>query len=134
MIKAQCIGFFKTPPIWEKKQFDIQQFEFPSLELNLFYPKPIPRNIRLGHQMEYVFKQLIEYSEVYQVVLYNLPISQGGRTIGEIDFILKDKTRDQLIHVELTYKFYLINPEISEPKHQIIGPNKRDLFFTKMEK
>lgn len=134
MIKAQCVGFLNTSPLWENKQFDIQQFEFPSLKLDLFHPQPIPKNIRLGHQMEYVFKQLVEYSEAYEIILQNLQIKQEGRTIGEIDFILKDKRRDQFIHVELTYKFYLIDPEIPEPKHQIIGPNKRDMFFIKMEK
>lgn len=134
MIKAQCVGFLNTPPLWEKKQFDIQQFEFPNLALQPFQPKAILRNIRLGHQMEYVFKQLVEYSETYDVVLYNLPIRQGKRTLGEIDFILKDKTNDKLIHVELTYKFYIINPEISEPFHRLIGPNRRDTFFIKMEK
>ena len=134
MIKAQCAGFLNTPPIWEKEQFDIQQFEFPSLELQSFQPKAIPGNIRLGHQVEYIFKQLVEYSDAYDVMLYNLPIRQGKRTLGEIDFILKDKTSDQLIHAELTYKFYLINPEIEEPIHRLIGPNRRDTFFLKMEK
>lgn len=36
--------------------------------------------------------------------------------------------------MELTYKFYIINPEISEPIHRLMGPNKHDMFFTKMEK
>jgi hypothetical protein len=52
MIKAQCIGFFNTPPLWEKRQFDVQQFEFPSLAIHRFQPKPIPRNIRLEWVME----------------------------------------------------------------------------------
>lgn len=134
MLKSQSIGFLNTPPIWEKEQFDIQQFEFPNLELQSFEPKPLPGNLRLGHQMEYVFKQLIEYSDAYEIVLYNLQIRQEKRTLGEIDFILKDKITGRLIHVELTYKFYLINPDISEPIHSLIGPNRRDLFFTKMEK
>ena len=134
LIKAQCVGFLNTPPLWEKKQFDIQQFEFPNLVLQPFQPKPIPRNIRLGHQMEYIFKQLVECSETYDVVLYNLPIREEKNTLGEIDFILKNKISDQLIHVELTYKFYLINPEILEPIHSLIGPNRRDSFFLKMEK
>ena len=134
MIKAQCVGFLKTPSLWEKKQFDIRQFKFPSLALHSFVPKTIPQNIRLGHRMEYVFQQLVEYSEAYEVVLYNLPIRQGKNTLGEIDFILKDSKNDQLIHVELTYKFYIIDPDISEPIHRLIGPNRRDKFFTKMEK
>ena len=52
----------------------------------------------------------------------------------KIDFILKDKIRDKLIHLELTYKFYIIDPEILEPVQSLIGPNRRDTFFAKMEK
>jgi len=134
MITAQCLGFLNTPPLWEKEQFGIQQFEFPNIDLHSFLPKPIPQNIRLGHQMEYVFKQLVAYSEIYEVVLHNLPIRQDKITLGEIDFILRDKTNDQLIHVELTYKFYIINPEISKPIQQLVGPNRRDMFVAKVEK
>lgn len=134
MIKKQCIGFLYTPPLWQNEQFGIQQFEFPKLDLTNFIPEAIPSKIRLGHQMEYVFKQLIEYCKDYEVLLHNLPVKSGNRTIGEIDFILKDVKTAELIHVELTYKFYIINPEISEPIHQLVGPNKRDMFFTKMEK
>lgn len=134
MIKAQCEGFLNTPALWEGKQFGLQQFEFPSLKLESFQAIPIPRNIRLGHQIEYVFKQLIEDSDTYEVILYNLPIRQEKRTIGEIDFILKNKINNQLLHVELTYKFYIINPEIPEPVQSLIGPNRRDAFVAKMEK
>ncbi|MFK7770835.1 MAG: DUF1853 family protein [Saprospiraceae bacterium] len=134
MIKAKYLGFLNTPPLWEKQQFDIQQFEFPNLKLQSFQPTTIPGNIRLGHQVEYIFKQLLEYTEAYNVLIYNLPIRQEKNTLGEIDFILKDKSSNQLIHVELTYKFYLINPGIPEPIHSLIGPNRRDTFFLKMEK
>lgn len=130
----QCKGFLNTPALWEKDQFGITQFEFPDIEMESFQPQAIPQNIRLGHQMEYVFKQLVAHSNTYKVVLHNLPIKQDKRTIGEIDFILEDAQNQQLIHVELTYKFYIINPEISEPIHRLMGPNRRDMFFTKMEK
>ena len=89
MIKAQCLGFLNTPPLWEGKQFDIQQFEFPSIDLSSFQPEPLPQNIRLGHQVEYIFKQLIEHSAQYNILVYNLPIRKEKRTLGEIDFILK---------------------------------------------
>ena len=134
MITAQCVGFSNTPPLWEKKEFDIIQFEFPSLELNSYQPKEIPENIRLGHQMEYVFNQLVEHSQAYDILLHNLPITEGKRTIGEIDFILKNRSTGKLIHVEMTYKFYIIDPEISEPIHRLIGPNRRDSFLAKMQK
>lgn len=134
MLFKQCIGFYKTPPLWINEQFGITQFDFPKLDFKAFEPKPIPNRIRLGHQMEHVFRQLIAYSNAYDVLLYNLPVKSGKRTVGEIDFVLRDKSTKKLIHVELTYKFYIINPEISEPIHQLMGPNKRDMFFTKMEK
>ena len=69
MIKAQCDGFLNTPPLWEKKEYGVHQFVFPSLQLSSFDPKPIPQNIRLGHQIEYIFKQLIEYSNVYNILV-----------------------------------------------------------------
>jgi len=133
-LQDQCSGFLNTPPLWENREFGIQQFEFPVLDLESFHAQPIPQNIRLGHQMEYVFKQLLDYSSDYEVLLHNLPIKDEKRTLGEIDFILKNLQTQKLIHVELTCKFYIINPEIKTPLQQLIGPNKRDLFFAKMEK
>lgn len=104
------------------------------MDLSDFSPAPIPENLRLGHQIEVVCKQLLDHSLQYEVLVYNLPIREGKQTLGEIDFILKDVATKQIIHVELTYKFYIINPDIKEPLHQLIGPNKRDTFFMKMEK
>ncbi|EAR01269.1 DUF1853 family protein [Maribacter sp. HTCC2170] len=132
--QGQFFGFLNTPPLWEKEQFGIQQFDFPDLDLASFVPSHIPNTIRLGHQMEYVFKQLMEQSETYDLLLHNLPIKREKRTIGEIDFVLKEQTSEKLTHVELTYKFYIIDPEVGEAIHQLIGPNKLDSFFAKMQK
>lgn len=133
-INKQIKGFLNTPPIWVKTQFGILQFEFPKVDLTEFSSTPIPEKIRLGHQMEFVCKQLLDFCPKYEVLLHNLPIREGKQTIGEIDFILREVDTQQLIHVELTYKFYIINPEITEPIYQLMGPNRRDMFFTKMEK
>jgi hypothetical protein len=130
----QFQSFLNTPPIWNNEQFGIEQFKFPVVDLSSFTPAPLPENLRLGHQMESVCKQLLEHSSQFDVLVYNLPIREGKQTLGEIDFILKDVTTEQIIHVELTYKFYIINQDISEPLHQLIGPNKSDAFFMKMEK
>lgn len=133
-VLSQCLGFLNTPPLWVNEQFGIQQFVFPKLNLTNFKPTLIPQKLRLGHQMEYVFKQLIEHSVHYEILVHNIPIRRDKQTLGEIDFILKEVATDKLIHVEMTYKFYIINPEIAEPIHRIIGPNKRDAFFAKTEK
>ncbi|WP_405414913.1 DUF1853 family protein [Maribacter sp. Asnod1-A12] len=110
------------------------QFQFPEVAIDSFLPSPIPENLRLGHQMEYVCKQFLDQSDAYDVLVHNLPIRDGKQTIGEIDFILKETATPQLIHVELTYKFYLIDIEIENPIHQLIGPNKSDAFYKKLQK
>jgi hypothetical protein len=133
-LKKQTRGFLQALPLWTNTQFGIRQFEFPEIDLTDFQPVPVPQKLRLGHQMEHICRQLLDYCPEYEVLLHNLPVRDGKQTLGEIDFILKEVETQQLIHVELTYKFYIINPEISEPIHQLMGPNKRDMFFTKMEK
>lgn len=133
-LARQIQGFLETPPLWTKTQFGITQFEFPEVDLSDFTPTPIPKNLCLGHQMEHVCKQLLDYSREYEVLVYNLPVRNGKQTIGEIDYILKETATGRLIHLELTYKFYILDTQISEPIHQLMGPNRRDMFFTKMEK
>ncbi|WP_149303232.1 DUF1853 family protein [Pareuzebyella sediminis] len=134
MVEKQCIGFMSTPPLWVNAQFGVVQFEFPEIDLKRFRPDPIPTNLRLGHQIEYIFAQLIENSVNYSIAVQNLLVKKDLRTVGEIDFILVKSDTNQLVHVELTYKFYIIDPLISEPVHRLMGPNKRDMFFTKLEK
>ena len=134
MIDKRFIGFLNTLPLWTNEQFGIPQFKFPEIDSTNFQSKPIPQRLRLGHQMEHVFKQLIDASSQYDILIYNLPIKANKRTIGEIDFILRNVKTEQMLHVELTFKFYIIDTAISEPIHQLIGPNRRDMFFTKMEK
>lgn len=132
--QLQIEGFLQTPPLWRNEQFGIEQFEFPEIDVANFNVEIIPQNIRLGHQMEYVFKQLVVHSNRYEILLHSLPIKEGNRTIGEIDSILKDLQTGNLLHIELTYKFYIIDSEIKEPIHRLIGPSRRDTFFAKMEK
>lgn len=133
---SNCLhdGFYRTQPLWLNDQFGIPQFVFPEVDSLRFSNKTIPTNLRLGHQMETVFKELIERSTSYEMILHNIPLVREKRTIGEIDFILRNLLQDQIIHVELTYKFYVIDTNISEPIHRLVGPNRRDMFFTKLEK
>ncbi|WP_165819390.1 DUF1853 family protein [Flagellimonas aquimarina] len=137
MDKQLCSGFYNTSPLWINEQFGIPQFEFPRIEISNFKPKPINDRLRLGHQMEHVFEQLISDSKHWEILAKNMLVDEGKNRIGEIDFILENtettETRE-VYHVELAYKFYIINSEISEPIHRLMGPNKRDMFFTKLDK
>lgn len=127
-------AFINTPNLWEGTFFGLTQFEFPKVDLSHFNASPLPDNLRLGHQIEQVFLQLVQHSNKYEVLLHNLPIKNEERTLGEIDFILKDLRSSQQVHVELTYKFYLLDTSIKDPILRWIGPNRKDRLFDKLEK
>jgi len=133
MIKAYKT-VFQTPPLWTNEQFGLKQFIFPEISIDTFIPKEIPPNLRLGHQIEYIFGELIGQSSSYSILAHSLQIKRGNTTIGEFDFILQHIASKRFMHIELTYKFYIIDPDISEPIHRLAGPNKRDMFFTKLDK
>ncbi len=133
-MRELLLGFYNSPPLWKNQQFGLQQFEFPDLEVSMVDSIDLPTNLRLGHQMEVVFKHLVTSTSTYEVLLSNVLIEAGKIRIGELDFILKNLRTKQHIHVELAYKFYIINPEISEPIYRLMGPNKRDMFYTKLDK
>jgi len=127
-------GFYTTPPLWVNTQFGIPQFDFPKLDLSNFKCAPVPNNLRLGHQMEFIFAQLLEYSPNWKVLAKNLLVDVGKNRVGELDFILYNIIAKATYHIELAYKFYIVDPEISEPVHRLMGPNKKDMCFTKLDK
>jgi len=134
MEKELCQGFYQTPPLWINEQFGVAQFRFPEINLNSFRAKEIPERLRLGHKMEHAFEQLLQFSEDWSLLAKNIVVKKGKISLGELDFLLTHETSNTHYHVELTYKFYIINPEITEPMHRLMGPNKRDMFYTKLDK
>lgn len=125
-------GFIHTQPLWKQEQFGLRQFRMPDLDLDNFTPKPILKTIRLGHQVEFVFLQMLEAHPDYEVLAHSIQVRKGNRTIGELDFIVRHN--NQVYHIELSCKFYLIDPDITEPIHRLVGPNRGDMFFTKLDK
>ncbi len=134
MLNELLTGFYNTPPLWKNVQFGLQQFKMPEVDAVTDISIQIPARLRLGHQMEYVFKHLIDLSNKFEVRHNNINVEEGKLRIGELDFILKEKNSNKHLHVELAYKFYIINPEISQPIYRLMGPNKRDMFYTKLDK
>ncbi|MDT0539655.1 DUF1853 family protein [Croceitalea sp. P059] len=129
-----CLGFYKTKPLWVNEQFGVTQFEFPDINFNNFQASPIPERLRLGHKMEHVFEQFIEFSNEWELLAKNLLVDKGNLRVGELDFLVRHEFSKISYHIELAYKFYIINPEITEPIHRLMGPNRRDMFYTKLDK
>ncbi|MBT8280184.1 MAG: DUF1853 family protein [Muriicola sp.] len=127
-------GFLKTAPLWTRKQFGVDQFVFPQIDPARIEDFSFPSKMRLGHKMEFVFNAIIQSQDIYTLIAKNIVIQKGKTTLGELDFLLRNTLDGSLIHLELTYKFYLIDTEISEPIYQLVGPNRRDMFYTKLDK
>ena len=75
----------------------------------------------------------------YKLISRNLQVHSKARTIGEFDFILKDKITGDFIHQEIAIKFYLgfnkeNNHKFSDGKHIWLGPQCRDRLDIKLDK
>lgn len=110
-------------------------FSLAKLNLTTDLDFQLPTNVRLGHLAEKIVSELIKYSTNCLVLYENIQIIKEEKTIGELDFILQNKNTKQVLHVELAYKFYLFDPNIStEIINNWIGPNRNDSLQEKLEK
>lgn len=136
-IKDQFRGFLQTPQIFaENGIFDYPLFQ--TLENNpkvLEFQPSGPSATVLGKRMEDFFAQYIINFTSEEILIQNEQIIQDKKTVGEIDFLLKDTSSEVISHVEMIFKFYLFDPEsgTSELDH-LIGPNKRDSLNQKLER
>lgn len=95
---------------------------------------PVKPGLVFGKRMEWFFKQELLASTRYELLVDNLQIIDKGITIGELDFVVLDKDRNCLVHLEMAYKFYLYDPQLPSELPRWIGPNRRDRLVNKMEK
>ncbi|QXD25115.1 DUF1853 family protein [Opitutia bacterium ISCC 51] len=110
----------------EAPTFPYQQLALPinSPELNT--------KQKLGHLCEDAFALLIAASTKYELLEQNLQLQKDVHTtVGELDFLLREKSSGQLIHLELATKFYLSVE--TEDDLKLPGPDPRDNFFKKLE-
>lgn len=86
---------------------------------------------RLGLYYERLWQFAIEHAPGVELVVANLPIRSEGRTLGELDMLLRD--RDGVHHVELALKFYLGPQQAdgTDPKHWL-GPGSHDRLDLKL--
>ncbi len=104
---------------------------------------------KLGHLCESALAVLLEASPAYDLLARNLQIRSDGialapahsptqTTVGELDFLLRDLSDGQLIHLELASKFYLAVPSGTEKgqgrEFALPGPDARDNYFRKIRR
>jgi len=110
-------------------------FNLSELKINQPIDTPLPSKLRLGHLAERAVARCIQTSNNYELVHQNVQLIEDKKTIGELDFIIEEKSTRKQIHIEVAYKFYLLDPTISsEEIKNWIGPNRNDSLYKKLEK
>lgn len=132
--KSRIASILKTNNL-DSSITGLPTFDLAELHLTNEIDFQLPTNVRLGHLAEKIVAEAIKSSSNFKVVYENVQIIKEQKTIGEIDFILENKKTKQLIHMELAYKFYLLDPNISSVTlNNWIGPNRNDSLKEKLEK
>ena len=110
----------------EAVSFDRSLLSLPEQVSHIFLDQ------KLGHIYEDGFAELIERSDHYELLEKGLQIqSDCHRTLGELDFLIRDLTNGELIHLELAVKFYLAVK--SSDDLFLPGPDARDNYFKKLQ-
>lgn len=135
-VLLQFAGFLNTPQIWKEKNslpyslFTLKQIPISKLPKTLhFSPSMV-----LGKRMELFFQYYVTHFAEEEILAHNEQVIFDKKTLGELDFILKNSRTQEVTHVELVYKFYLFDPSISGDITHWIGPNRRDSFPEKLNR
>lgn len=132
--KSRIASILKTNNL-DSSITGLPTFDLAELHLTNEIDFQLPTNVRLGHLAEKIVSELIKSSTNYEVLYENVQILEKDKTIGEIDIIIENQNTKQVLHVELAYKFYLFDPDIStEPINNWIGPNRNDSLKEKLDK
>lgn len=92
------------------------------------------RDFRLGVYVERLLGFWLAHPDNprYCLIAANVPVRDNGITLGELDYLVRDKRHHRLAHWELAVKFYLGRPE-AHPDQQWLGPGLHDRLDIKRD-
>ncbi len=94
---------------------------------------PLDLQQKLGHLCEDALAVLLESSADYDLLARGHQVQAGAHaTLGELDFLVRDRGSGQLVHLELAAKFYLA--VWSDDGLALPGPDARDNYFRKLRR
>lgn len=90
---------------------------------------------RLGHQVEALLGCWLRWPENphVELVARNVLVRDGARTVGELDFLVRDRRHGELQHWELAVKFYLGRGQ-GRQSSDWVGPGLQDSLARKLER
>ena len=90
---------------------------------------------RLGLYFESLWQFFLRQDPRADLLAHNLPVREGGKTLGEFDLIYFCHDRQRHVHLELALKFYLCGPGLDGREwHHWLGPNSQDRLDLKLER
>ncbi|WP_417547870.1 DUF1853 family protein [Marinobacter segnicrescens] len=93
-----------------------------------------PAHPRLGYYFERLYECVMTHLLGWQLLAKNLQVRDGsGRTLGELDFLLRNPETGEVEHHEIAVKFYL-GYQQDESDTLWYGPNSRDRLDRKVRR
>jgi len=131
-IQLQNQGYLQTPILWKGDLYG----GLTSLDLTnaieTKFEDNIPDGLRLGKRVEYFALSNLSQQSQIEVIANNIQIQRNKITLGEIDALLLVK--NQPVHLEIVYKFYLFDNHLGEGLRAWIGPNRKDSLLDKLNR
>ncbi|PXA04125.1 hypothetical protein DDZ13_08790 [Coraliomargarita sinensis] len=88
---------------------------------------------KLGHLYESALEALLRESRKVDLLASSLQVvDASGRTLGEMDYLLRDRANSGAIHLELAVKFYLAHHSATGWSYP--GPDPKDDWYGKLER
>ncbi|MFA0447905.1 DUF1853 family protein [Vibrio breoganii] len=114
-----------TPPLLHGDEIIVEALPFQTLCAEKMHT--YTGNPRLGFIYQYLCEQLFIHHPSLSITTTELQLSDNGRTIGELDFILHNHQHDRFEHWEVAIKFYLLHGD------KWYGPNAIDRLDKKLK-
>jgi len=108
-------------PVCEESDFDPATLQAGCDDANQY---------RVGRYFEDLVHFYLESVRRFDIVERGLQIQEGGRTVGEIDFLYRNHD-GVLCHCETAVKFFLHTADSNDSSSHFIGPNSADNFERK---
>lgn len=135
-LQTAYFGFTNSSNLFLKKNLALPYAPFfLNTENTIPFPETELPYERLGKRAEKFFEHHILSNSDYTIIAKELQIIDQKTTLGEIDFLVQHTESQNVIHVELCYKFYLYDDKTgtTELEHWV-GPNKNDSLIQKINK
>lgn len=121
-------GFTRTP---ERLRWLVALDHNPAPLLARLAARP---HTRLGLYFETLWHFFLEQDSEVDLLAHNLPVREGGRTVGEFDCLYYCYRRQRPVHLELAVKYYLHRRGAGSEWAQWLGPNSRDRLDLKLQR